>query len=143
MSEEKLLAEAQRWFAQAQDDLEAASFLHKHGKYAQACFFCQQAAEKAAKALWLVFDVEPWGHSVTRLFKEFPDSRIANRLRELLPNAQTLDRFYIPTRYPNAIPDITPAEAFGEADAAKALHLADEILQAVENLLESKEARSR
>jgi HEPN domain-containing protein len=35
-----------------------------------------------------------------------------------------LDRFYIPTRYPNGLPDLTPAEAFTADDAEVCLEYA-------------------
>jgi HEPN domain-containing protein len=43
--------EAQRWFKQAQADLEAVRALQAAGHHAAACFYAQQAAEKALKAV--------------------------------------------------------------------------------------------
>ena len=39
------------WFAQAERDLEHARHARRDGSHEWACFACQQAAEKAAKAL--------------------------------------------------------------------------------------------
>jgi HEPN domain-containing protein len=44
-------AEAARWLAQAGSDLAFAEVGVREGFFAQACFTCQQAAEKALKAL--------------------------------------------------------------------------------------------
>ena len=43
--------EAQRWFRQAQTDLEVVRTLLSSQHYAAACFHSQQAAEKASKAV--------------------------------------------------------------------------------------------
>jgi HEPN domain len=42
--------EAQRWLRQAQADLDVVHTLHAAGHHAAACFYSQQAAEKALKA---------------------------------------------------------------------------------------------
>jgi HEPN domain-containing protein len=44
-------AEARRWLAQAKSDLAFAEVGVREGFFAQACFICQQAGEKALKAL--------------------------------------------------------------------------------------------
>jgi len=44
--------------------------MRRHGKHAQCCFYCQQAAEKALKAAYYSVDGEPWGHSLVRLIEE-------------------------------------------------------------------------
>lgn len=44
-------AEARRWLAQAENDLAFAELGLREGFFAQTCFICQQAAEKALKAL--------------------------------------------------------------------------------------------
>lgn len=51
MSEEKDRFESQRWLDQAGEDLKAALVLQEGERYAQACFYAQQSAEKALKAL--------------------------------------------------------------------------------------------
>lgn len=43
--------EAGRWLQAAEDDLHFARFAANGGFFAQACFFSQQAAEKAVKAV--------------------------------------------------------------------------------------------
>jgi HEPN domain-containing protein len=46
-----------------------------------------------------------------------------------------LDRFYIPTRYPNGLPGGVPAEVYDEQDAEGAIALANEVLKLVEQYL--------
>lgn len=129
MSVEKQQLEALRWFRQAQDDLEAAQALEAVGKYAQAAFFAQQAGEKALKAAWLAQDADPWGHSLGRLVREMPEAA-KSAFDPLLDDALALDKLYIPTRYPDALADLIPAEAYTKREAQAALSQADAILQA-------------
>lgn len=131
MSEEKLRFEAERWYRQAGDDLDAAAALLAAQKYAQACFYAQQAAEKALKAVWLRLDLDPWGHSAARLIRELP-APVKSDFISLLELALSLDKLYIPTRYPDALPDLTPSEAYTQGEAEAAIQAAQTILQAVQ-----------
>ena len=63
MSVERLQAEADRWYRQAQDDLEAADVLIAGGKQAQAAFLCHQAGEKALTALTRDEALQAAGHA--------------------------------------------------------------------------------
>ena len=45
--------EVKRWWNKAKDDLDKATILFKNQKYDGTVFFCQQAVEKALKALFL------------------------------------------------------------------------------------------
>lgn len=135
MSVEKHRLEARRWLDQAQEDLEAARVLHTGRRYAQACFYCQQAAEKSLKGVGWLRGVDLWGHSLLQL---------RDRLRsygfpvDSLDEADlaTLDRFYIPTRYPNSVPDIIPQQAFVVADAVNGLAAAERILTFAAHLIQ-------
>ena len=58
-------AEAARWLAQAESDLGFAELGLREGFFAQACFVCQQAVEKALKALHYLGGARAvLGHSV-------------------------------------------------------------------------------
>ncbi|WP_038045142.1 HEPN domain-containing protein [Thermus caliditerrae] len=120
MSAEKRRLEGERWLLQAEDDLEAGRALLAAGKYAQAAFLAQQAGEKALKGLWLALGLDPWGHSLAWLIKDLPGER-GERLRSLLPLALALDKLYIPTRYPDALPGLIPKEAYTREEAEEAL----------------------
>lgn len=130
MSVERLERDANRWFLQARDDLEAAEALVNVGKNAQAAFLAQQAGEKAIKAFWIRLDLDPWGHSLARLIKDLPPNEEA-QLKNLLDAALALDKLYIPTRYPDALAELTPAEAYTRAEAEVAVGQARTILEAV------------
>jgi len=120
MSVEKRLLEARRWLAQAWDDWEAGKLLLERGKHAQAAFLAQQAGEKALKALWIALGLDPWGHSLARLLRDLPEE--APAFHPLLPQALALDKLHIPTRYPDALPGLTPKEAYTE-EAKKAVEV--------------------
>lgn len=130
MSEEKLRSEAERWYRQAVDDLDAAEVLAVR-KYAQACFYAQQAGEKALKSVWIRLDLDPWGHSAARLIRELPDT-VKPEFVSLLDLALGLDKLYIPTRYPDALPDLTPSEAYTQQEARIAIQFAQTILNHVQ-----------
>ncbi|MBS3934230.1 MAG: HEPN domain-containing protein [Truepera sp.] len=134
MSVEKQRREAWRWLRQAQDDLEAARALEAASKYAQAAFFAQQTGEKALKAVWLLQDADPWGHSLGRLVREMPEGA-KERFASLLEAALALDKLYIPTRYPDALAELTPAEVYTQGEAGAALAQAEVILKAAEGWL--------
>jgi HEPN domain-containing protein len=128
MSVEKRLHEATRWLEQATADLKAAGDSRNAGNHEWACFQCQQAGEKALKALWIRDGHDPWGHSLLRLLEEHPDTACRGRLAPLRDSASLLDKLYLPTRYPNGLPDLTPSKVYGEPDAIAALAAASRFL---------------
>jgi HEPN domain-containing protein len=130
VSREKQAAEAGRWLSTARDDLDAARILLDGRKFAHVCFLAQQAADKAMKAVLYGHGVEPWGHSVRKLIEALVEAGVEGSacLRAQADDAVVLDRFYIPARYPNGLPDLTPAEAHTEADARLALSLASALV---------------
>ncbi len=136
MSEEKNHAQAVRWLDTARGDLATARVLLSNERYAHACFHAQQAAEKSMKSLWHSLDRDPWGHSVRKLIDDLkglhPDYYA--RLQDAVPMAAELDRLYIPTRYPNGLPDILPDQAYFEGDAERAIAIAEQLIDRVEQL---------
>jgi HEPN domain-containing protein len=117
MSQKQQHHEALRWLATAQEDYAAAQLLKEKNMYSHSCFLAQQCAEKALKALWQELDDDPWGHSVQKLIRDLPGEAVKNQFVPLLEKAATLDRYYIPARYPNGLPDLTPGTTFVLADA--------------------------
>lgn len=117
--------------AQARRDLDDADYLFDGERYSLCCFIAQQAAEKALKAyLYTAGREVVWGHSVAELCMQVSD--LDPRFERVRKRGASLDRFYIPTRYPNGLPGGIPADAFLEHDARYALDVAREILAAVE-----------
>ena len=128
MSHSKNRYEAERWLLTAEEDLQAANILLEEKMYAQACFLAQQSGEKGLKALWYLVDANPWGHSIQRLVMEFPQKETLPALEKWLEQGATLDKFYIPTRYPNGLPDLTPGQVYGLTDAKLAVETAQTLL---------------
>ena len=121
---------AHDWFSQAEDDLLWARDTLKSRHYAQACFVCQQAAEKAIKSLALSrgFD-QIKSHSIFEIITELD---INDELKHI---ARRLDQYYISTRYPDAFPSGAPFQFFTEEQANEALQFADEFLLRIAALL--------
>ena len=136
MSSENYQSEADRWFRQGVADLEAARGSLNLKKYEWASFQAQQAGEKFLKAYWLYQGHDPWGHSLVKLIKDYPDDSTKKSIEILLGAAKYLDKMYIPTRYPNGLPDMIPAEVYTLDEASSAIDQAQTILDAVKPLLE-------
>jgi HEPN domain-containing protein len=119
--------EARRWLAQAENDLSFAEHGRRLGFHAQACFLCQQAAEKAVKAVhYLRGARSAFGHAVDGLLESLETAGLP--VAPLRPLAKRLDRHYLPTRYPNGLPGNVPAEVYGEVDSADALAAARSVV---------------
>lgn len=135
MSQENYKDDSDRWFRQAKADIRAAQGSIKNNSYEWACFQSQQAAEKALKALWYYYSIDPWGHSVAKLIQEFPQNEDKELLNTLLNEAKELDKLYIPTRYPNGLPDLTPSEIFTSEEASRAIKTSKVIIEEIEKML--------
>jgi HEPN domain-containing protein len=139
LSAEKNRDEAKRWLETRRSDLETARILLSSKRYAHSCFHARQAGEKCVKALWYLADSDPWEHSIRRLIEEIPDadSETYKDLVKLTEAGAKLDRYYIPTRYPNGLPELTPDQAYFEEDAREALGLAGNLIECVERIIGS------
>jgi HEPN domain-containing protein len=96
------------WLKQAVRDLDQAEESRGSARHEWACFAAHQAAEKAVKALHLRLGQEAWGHVLSRLLTELPDT--ADTPSDLVERGRVLDGYYVPTRYPNGHPDGPPFE---------------------------------
>lgn len=121
------LEEGKRWLEQAKEDLRWADDLARRGGYHIACFLAQQIGEKALKAFLYASGEEiVLGHSIERLCAEA--ARFHPEFRERARQWSILDGYYVPTRYPNSLPDSIPARVYGEGPAREAVRLAREIV---------------
>ena len=117
------LAEGWRWLEQAQEDLHWAQHLARQGAYHLACFLAQQVTEKALKAfLYAQGEEMVIGHSVARLCARAAGYQpvFAEKAREW----SILDGYYVPTRYPNSLPDDIPSRVYTRRAADEAVSLA-------------------
>ena len=123
--------EGQRWLEQAQFDLKWARHLKSKGAYYLVCFLAQQVAEKALKAfLYAQGEELVVGHSVRRLSEQA--SEYDAQFQHYLAAWSILDSYYIPTRYPNGLPDDIPARVYNEKAAKDALTLAEAVIAQVD-----------
>ena len=116
------------WLRQAEKDLKHAHSAMESEDYEWCCFACQQGAEKALKALFYHLHGDPWGHSLLSLFRGLPETVQAAVTEELLDSAKSLDKHYIPARYPNGFAQGAPADYYTKRDAENSLNHAESIL---------------
>ena len=119
-----------RWLEQADADRKGLQLLFEGGSYHLSCFIAQQVAEKALKA-YLYAQGEEFviGHSVDALAQwasEYDPDFITLR-EEVSP----LDGYYVPTRYPNSLPDSIPARIYNRSSAIETMQMADKVLELV------------
>ena len=128
------LEEGRRWLDQAKEDLRWAQHLAQEGGHHLACFLAQQVAEKALKAfLYAQGEEIVLGHSVARLLEQAGsfDPAFAQAGVEW----SILDGYYIPTRYPNGLPNGIPAHTYTARAAREAVALAEEVVRFVADRL--------
>lgn len=128
---------AQRWLEQAKHDLQSAkNNLEKVAFYSDACFMSEQSAQKSLKA-YLLFKGRRYIpiHSVRELANLC--SQYERAFKKIVEYGMILDRYYILTRYPDALtPPAVPYKSYTEKDAIQAVRYAEEILQLVRHRIE-------
>ena len=123
------LRNAERWIRQAGYDLQQAERMLEQGVFSYAAFFAEQAAQKSLKAFLLSRGRRfvPV-HSVAELAREA--ASLEGRFAPLIDPARRLDRHYLTSRYPDALPEpAIPAEAYTRQDAEEAAATARSIVE--------------
>ena len=119
---------AKPWLDLAYQDLLAAKVLYEEGIYNLVCFHAQQCVEKSLKGLLVALGHPPPRlHSVSELLRLIP----ANLFSDLSQNLAIFDDYYIPVRYPDALPGSLPYGLPGEQEARVALELAEVVMKKV------------
>jgi len=118
---------ARDWLREAQAELRAARDLLRGKHWSWCCFTCQQAAEKALKAICEHFRTPQLGHNLNLLLDAVKEHVVVAKGLERA--CARLNRYYIPTRYPNAFDRGAPADQFFEGDAREALEDAEEVIK--------------
>jgi len=125
--------EGKRWLRQAQEDLIAARLARDAGSYNWSCFMCQQSGEKAVSSfLYSRGSEEVWGHSLADLCEDAIN--FDTTFTMLKSVAVLLDKYYYLARYPSQIPGGTSSDIFDQAEADKAIEIAQEVLIFVQNI---------
>ena len=120
--------------AQAEHIYAQANWLREGGFFDGVCFYSQQAAEMAVKAIFQSRRIEAWGHMITKLLNDLPDDLEVPE--DVSLTAARLDRFYIPTRYPNGFASGSPKDYFKAEDADEALGYCDKVIDYVRRCLD-------
>lgn len=119
------MKEISRWIEKAKSDLEKAEILLDNKKYDGAVFYCQQAVEKAIKALILKNKKELKKiHDLVELGKSI------NLPENLLEYCKEITQSYIYSRYP----DIEEPKNIGEI-ASRFLKYSKEIMKWIEDCI--------
>lgn len=122
------------WLHQAQADLAQAELSAGAGHHEWACFACHQAVEKALKALHLQHGQQNWGYSLGHSFRDLPSpvaQALAAQVNDLEDRLRVLDALYIPTRYPDSLPEGAPTDHFGRLQSQDALCHARALVDAI------------
>lgn len=126
---------ALRWLRQAEFDLKEAERALKEKSFAYAAFFAEQSAQKSVKS-FLFYKGERFItiHSVGKLLKEAAIREDSFKL--LMESGQKLDRHYLASRYPDALPEpAIPAESYTENEAMEAILIAEKIFSNCKSLI--------
>ncbi|MBI3921826.1 MAG: HEPN domain-containing protein [Armatimonadetes bacterium] len=121
---------ASRWLEFARTDLRSAEVLLEEDIYSSAAFHCQQAAEKALKAVFAAKGtVAPRVHDLVELLGEL--SKYSDVYAQHQDDVAYLSRFYLPVRYPDALPGTLPEGLPSKDHATQAVEKARRILELV------------
>ena len=118
-----------RWMSQAQHQLRVVESLLRESFWSDACFMAEQTAQMALKSFLFGRGrrMVPI-HSVRELAVQC--SGFDERFGEVVEWGKVLDRYYVTTRYPDALaPPAAPYDSFTEADAVQAHGYARDILR--------------
>jgi len=129
--------EALRWLDQAEHNLEVAKNNFNASFYSDACFMAEQCAQVTLKA-FIIYHKRRyiWEHSVQELARI--SSQYDKDFGKVIDYGKILDRYYIPTRYADALArPAVPYKSYTEKDAVKAIGFAEEIIDLVKNKIET------
>ena len=128
------------WFYFAVEDVTVANAAYKEGVYNLACFHAQQAAEKLLKACLASHGLSlPKTHILrelyTRVIPETPN------LKAYFGMLVSFDRYYIPTRYPDALPGSLPEGLPTKEDAREAIAEIEKFSEFIQSVIQKQKKR--
>ncbi len=125
--------EVENWLEQSRDDFDGAEYNFEGKKYYIAAFFCQQAVEKALKALFLheKKGEMPQSHSLIYLATNTPiPQKYYSFLKELTPK-------FVHNHYPDAYVDL-PSRIHVTENTVGLIVRSKEVLEWIERKLRGK-----
>jgi len=107
-----------------------------------ACFHAQQAAEKAIKAVLVARCGDAArDHSIVTLLTECQSAGM--RIDPaLVDDARRLDKFYVSSRYPDALGGLDPTSMFGASEATEAAARASRFLDFAKQAIDEELGRT-
>lgn len=121
--------EVEKWWRQAENDLEKARDNLKTNHPDGAAFFAQQSVEKALKALLIKKKGQfPKIHDIVAL------SRMANLPDDITKKCKIINPYYTETRYPDFSEKI-PAESFSKEEIMEIIRLSRDVLSWIKKFL--------
>jgi HEPN domain-containing protein len=122
--------ELNKWFKQADHDLQMAKSIIEDGGYDTCAFLCQQAVEKYLKALYIHKNQKnpPKTHHLDELAK------VLSCPEDILDIARELSSDYMISRYPDAA-TLAPYEEYTGSDAQSKIAKAEKAIKWVKSQL--------
>jgi len=128
------MKEENKWFAFAREDLIVAQASLEKEVYNQVCFHSHQGVEKTLKGYLAAKDRDiPKTHFISALLKLC--FQIDGNFKGLINRCLKLDDYYIPTRYPDALPGTLPEGIPTKEDAQEAISILEEMMDFVAKVL--------
>ncbi|MBI5620828.1 HEPN domain-containing protein [Candidatus Gottesmanbacteria bacterium] len=125
------------WLFFADSDFTLAKKALEEHIFHLVCFHTQQAAEKLLKAALIARgEMPPKTHALRELYLLVV--KYAPELEAHFPALKRFDRYYMPTRYPDALPGSLPEGLPVESDAWQAIADAEALFGLIRPLLETK-----
>lgn len=116
------------WMARARENLRMCELAVAEGIWTQTCFHAQQTVEIALKAQLAAREYRiPRTHTIEDLL-DLLDPATKEALADQEGGMHNLDRYYAPTRYPDAMPGTLPDGLPGKPEADEALTVASDVM---------------
>jgi len=120
--------QASVWWAEARKDRREAQAALERDAYNLSAFLCEQAAQKALKALLRALSRNAWGHELHKLV-EAAFERLGDRMPAQMEEiARSLGRHYTGARYPGVLSEQAPSDFYTREMAQEALEQCDQIM---------------
>lgn len=124
------------WMDQAESDLKSAEYNLQGGKLDVAAYLCQQAVEKALKALYIKNKNELWKtHDLVKL------AELVKAPKRIIEICNKINPIYTEDRYPD-YSDVIPAKKFKQEEVEDFLNKSKEVIKWIrKNLISSKDSK--
>jgi HEPN domain-containing protein len=123
----------QRWVKEAETDLKMSELSFEKKIYNMTCFHCEQAVQKILKA-FLYFKGERFINIHSPKILAENCKKYDDEFSLWIEKCAEFDKYYISTRYPDAVPyPATPSEIYTEKEAKEALNIAKQIYKFVKS----------